>query len=146
MLKLTKLLIIFKLATIVNLGKVLFPKDIVINLQMKISLELLIVIKLITIMIGLVEISKKLVRMTLWSMIILLKWSQIRSIWVHREKMNIKIYLKVKLKLRKIHIELLKKWNKIHSEFRIHKMNFSTVMDPILLNKTKLKKKNKHTW
>lgn len=73
MLKLTKLLIIFKLATIVNLGKVLFPKDIVINLLMKISLELLIVIKLIIIMIGLVEISKKLVRMTLWSMIILLK-------------------------------------------------------------------------
>ena len=73
MLKQTKLLIIFKLVTIVNLEKAMFPKDIAINLQMKLSLGLPTVIKLITIMIGLVGTSKKQVRMTLWSMIIQLK-------------------------------------------------------------------------
>ncbi len=68
-----RLWIIFNQATIVNLGRAMFQKGIVINLQTRLSLGLLIVIKLITTMIGLVETSKKLVRMTQWSMILLLK-------------------------------------------------------------------------
>ena len=72
-LKPIKLWIIFNQATIVNLGRAMYQKGIVINLQTRLSLELLIVIKLIITMIGLVETSKKLVRMTQWSMILLLK-------------------------------------------------------------------------
>ena len=97
-LKPIKLWIIFSRATIVNFGRAMFLKDTVINLQTRLSLGLLIVIKLITTMIGLAETSKKLARMTQWSMIPLLKWLPTRLIWAHRGKMSIKIYHQLELK------------------------------------------------
>jgi len=59
--------------------------------------------------------------------------------------MSTKTFLKQNLKQKKIHIVLRKKLSKTHSEFKILKMNCSTGMDHIQLNKTKLKKKNKRT-
>ena len=69
MLKLIKLWITFKQVTIVNIEKVMFLRVIVISSMRNQPLHT--AVKLITIMIGLVEILRKRVRMIQWIMIIL---------------------------------------------------------------------------
>ena len=69
MLKQIRLLIIFKQVTIVNTERVMFLRIIVISSMKNHPLHT--VVKLITIMIGLVGILRKLVRMIQWIMIIL---------------------------------------------------------------------------